>query len=200
MEETWNVSKWKSSQSSCRGVGVTPLLLQCIRSWFSWCAKKKNVSACRNCAVYSELSSISQIQRVNVFQQAVSFSSTKKEHMLKILKEGGRKNFEESSFKNVAWVPKKQNTGKDGHRYILSSKNHLWWRLSEHGWSEGAGVPLSVLSTAWTHFWLNTWYRRPPWTSRRRVKNLGSTKEWTHKHWDAPGRSDCDILGWWSLK
>lgn len=53
----------------------------------------------------------------------------------------------------------------DSYYYVLSSKNHFWWRLPEQGWSDGAGVPLSVLSIASTHFWLITWYRLP--SSRR---------------------------------
>lgn len=83
-----------------------------VRSRFSWCAKAYSnflflISACRNCAVYSELSSISQIRRVNVFQQKVSFSSTKKEHMLKSWRREGKK-CEDSSFKKAAWVPKNE--------------------------------------------------------------------------------------------
>lgn len=49
------------------------------------------------------------------------------------------------------------------YHYLLSSKNHFWWRLPEQGWSDGAGIPLSVFSMACTHFWLKTWYRLPSW-------------------------------------
>lgn len=77
-------------------VSVLRRFSRSVRSRFSWCAKVNSfffkMSACRNCAVYSELSSISQIQRVNVSQQEVSFSSTKKEHMLKSWRREG-KNF-----------------------------------------------------------------------------------------------------------
>lgn len=36
--------------------------------------------------------------------------------------------------------------------YILSSKYQCWRGEREHACSDGAGVPLSVRSKAWTHF------------------------------------------------
>ncbi|TNN85799.1 hypothetical protein EYF80_004046 [Liparis tanakae] len=54
-------------------------------------------------------------------------------------------------------------SGKFSFRACQLVRNHFWWRLSEQGWSEGAGVPLSVLSSASTHFWLNVWCRLPSW-------------------------------------
>lgn len=47
--------------------------------------------------------------------------------------------------------------------YSFSSKNHFWRGMSEQGCRDGAGVPLSVWSTASTHFWLRTWNRLPSW-------------------------------------